>query len=631
MEMEEKDYSACIAKAIEAGKHRDYQSAISYLEIVAGETDRFPHAFLYLGRSYHALGRYGEALRMLRYFTELSPDSSAGYFFAGRTCLALGNYAKAALFLKEAVRRQPGFPTAKGLLGTAFLRMKKPEIAVRYLEEASREEPGNAAIRTAYLNALFILGIRRFQQGLLEESKQLLEFILSEGFDNLLVRLHLGIIERELGNNGTALRHYEESLKYIPDDPIIRLQYDDLRNRYRREGDKGARKPHNFHPGTFSPPPDPVSFDRDLSVRYFEAEQYGKAIHFAKRVLRADSRDFDVRLIMAESYRNLGDFEKSRNHFQRAIEIDRNRLEPRYGLSVCFWLRGEYQEMLEELQRIIRLNRGDEFASYYLPLCMDRLEHPYQEIIPLLNAELQKEPDDPYLSLSLASLYRKSGNPKRAVGVLKTVLKNRPSLKEAHLCLIKIYKEGGIDSELAETYARYIAEFPDDIDTRKEYSNLLVRIGQFGRAIPELNKISSETSQDLRILRLLALCYRNTADYQKAALLYRQILQKDPFNTELLLNYVFCLDHGGKRQKAIELLQQAAGHVRAGVEFHLITGVMLVKESRYEEALQSFRKGADIDAKDHRIYLNMGMTYQKLGLSDFAERYIRKAETLQHH
>ncbi len=550
------------------------------------------------------------------------------YFFAGRTYLSLGNNQKAALFLKEAVRRHPGFSTAKSLLGTAFLRMKRPDIAVRYFEEAYRAEPENPSLRTAYLNGLFILGLRRFHQGRFEQSKEILELILSQGYETLLVHLHLGIIERELGNERNALHHYEESLKYIPDDPIIRLQYDDLRVRCARGGANRARKAGTPQAGG-AEPTDPKAIDRSLSTRYFEAGQFGKAIHFAKRILRVDPQDFEIRLVMAESYRNLGDLEKSKNHFLRAIEIDKNRVEPRYGLSACYWLLQEYQEMLDELRRIIRVNRNDEFACYYLPLCMDRLNHPYQEVIPLLLAELRKEPEDPYLSLALASLYRKSGNPKKAVGVLRTVLQKKPDLREAHLCLITIYREGGIDSELALAFDAYLARFPDDTDIRRQYAALLVKTGQYGKAIPELIRLTSETQQDLRTTRLLAFCYRSTKDFQRAALLYRQLLQKEPLNPEILFNYSYCLEHSGKRANAIELLKNAAAHIRGNAEIHLISGVMLFKENRFEEALKSFRTGADLDESDPRIFYNIGLTYKRLGLEDFAERYLRRAETMK--
>jgi tetratricopeptide (TPR) repeat protein len=82
--MDEKTCTAHIAQAVDAGRRRDYRTAVSLLEAVVSDTDLYPQAFLYLGRSYHALGRYAEALQMLTYYLHLAPESSAGLLLCGK-------------------------------------------------------------------------------------------------------------------------------------------------------------------------------------------------------------------------------------------------------------------------------------------------------------------------------------------------------------------------------------------------------------------------------------------------------------------------------------------------------------------------------------------------------------------
>ena len=83
------DFSAQFQEAMEAGRSRDYPRAVELLETIIAGTDELPEAVLYLGRGYHAMGRWEEALQAFRNFIRLKPDTSAGYFFAGRVFLTL--------------------------------------------------------------------------------------------------------------------------------------------------------------------------------------------------------------------------------------------------------------------------------------------------------------------------------------------------------------------------------------------------------------------------------------------------------------------------------------------------------------------------------------------------------------
>ena len=52
------EYLKDLEKAIQIGRKRNYKEAISILTGIVCNTDNYPIAFLYLGRSYHAIGEY---------------------------------------------------------------------------------------------------------------------------------------------------------------------------------------------------------------------------------------------------------------------------------------------------------------------------------------------------------------------------------------------------------------------------------------------------------------------------------------------------------------------------------------------------------------------------------------------
>ena len=70
------DYQALYRRAIEAGERRDYASAVELLTAVVTGTEDLPHALLYLGRSYHALGKYERAVPVFTSYLARLPESA---------------------------------------------------------------------------------------------------------------------------------------------------------------------------------------------------------------------------------------------------------------------------------------------------------------------------------------------------------------------------------------------------------------------------------------------------------------------------------------------------------------------------------------------------------------------------
>ncbi len=159
------DFASLYAEAIAAGRRRDYRQAADLFARVAGATDRFPLALLYLGRSRHALGEHGPAVRALSAFVRQRPASAAGRLFLGRAHLAVGDAEAAVRELAEAVRLRPDLAPAQGLLGLACLRARRFDEALAAFAAARRLAPDDARLETGYLNTALVAAVRAFSRG----------------------------------------------------------------------------------------------------------------------------------------------------------------------------------------------------------------------------------------------------------------------------------------------------------------------------------------------------------------------------------------------------------------------------------------------------------------------------------
>jgi tetratricopeptide (TPR) repeat protein len=134
--MGRKNYAHELKQAVAAGQARDYRKAVDILLGIISESDSEPKAYLYLGRSYHALGRHDLAVQYLSYFVKREKTSGAGFFFLGRSYLASGFYREAIGFLKRALELSGGSAQIKSYIGIAYLKLKRPDLSIRYLGEA---------------------------------------------------------------------------------------------------------------------------------------------------------------------------------------------------------------------------------------------------------------------------------------------------------------------------------------------------------------------------------------------------------------------------------------------------------------------------------------------------------------
>ncbi len=612
--------------AIEAGEQRDYQRAAELLLTIISETDEIPQAFLYLGRSYHALGKLERAIRFLRYFTEIMPDEEAGHFFLGRAYFASGLYRDARYHLKIALRLDPDNPQIIGLLGTTYIKERRPEIACEYLSRAVELDPENATLYTGYLNTLSVEAIRRFRRGEADMARQMFEFLLEKGVDTPMVRLHLAACYKDLGSLEEALAQYDAVINMKPGDALLRYQRAELLLELKRRDaavyeltdlgfDTGAKEQV-----------DPVALKRSMAIEAFQQGKFRRSINFALPVLKEHRFADEMHLLVGEAYRNLEIFEKAANHFRRVIESDKNRIEPRYGLSLTCWQRGMYSEMLEELGRIDRISPGDQICSYYTALCYSRLNRNPNETIRLLSEELERSDADPYINTELAKTYFRMNKHREAEQAFRQALDISESHKPAYLGLADLYIETGRNYEAAELYHVYFEHFPSDHDSRKRYIQLLVHLERYEIATDEIQRHIPYEGENDALRRLLAFCYRKTEKYREAAIIYRQLLADNPKNERYLRALCFALEKTGNRDTAIELLRHAIDYIDASISMRLIHGVLLYKEERYDDALMIFRSVADSAPQDWRPYRNMAMIYRKRGVEEMASRYFERSE-----
>lgn len=625
------DFESLYAEAIAAGRRRDYRRAADLFARVAGATDRFPLALLYLGRSRHALAEHGPAIRALSSFVRRRPGSAAGRLFLGRAHLAVGDATAAVRELAEAVRIRPDLAPAQGLLGLACLRARRFDEALAAFAAARRLAPDDKRLEIGYLNTALVAAVRAFGRGRLVDAARLFSEVLDRRGSFLLPHVYLARIFRELGKDTMALFHLDAACELSPGDPALQLQRAMVLLAMGREKDalEALKVGSYFLKAGENAGRTPAEVQRFLAVELFQKGRWRDAVFHATRLLRADGRDPMLHALVAEAYRALGDLEKARNHYLRALEADREALAPRYGLCAVLWEQGRHADLVVEARKVLRRDPADATARYFESLALARTAPSDPSTLTALQQLIRQRGADPAVMTALGHSYEAVGLSDLAEGWFTRTLRVAPEDLVALRGLGRLYAQAGRSADLGGVYRRLLEAKPDDRKARRGLVHSLLDLGKWDEAAGEIERLLAGGGAPGRLRTTLVHCYRRAGRHADALLVLKELLVERPDAEELVRAALFCLDRLGARGNALRLAARFQKDHGERHDLTLMSGVLWFREGKLEQAAAAFRAAIALAPKDWRAYRNLGMVYRKTGVKEFAEKFLAQGRRLK--
>ena len=623
-------YQALFAKAQEAGARRDYAEAESVLTRIVAETDSLPEAWLFLGRARHALGDHDRAVTAFASFLGYKPDDGAGWFFMGRTYLALGRAREAASCFRSAIDKGRAGAECWALLGFAELRLKRSSKAVAGLERAVSLAPGDPRIFRAYLNALYVHAIRALSRGNAGEAASMLAFVIANGLDGPAQRLYRARALRTEGRLAEAIEELEAAMRDVPDDASLCLQAATLKFSI---GDAEGAMADIERAGVDLPAQQGSPWTADAIDRWrvlvaLKGGDYRTALKAAVDRIRAGETDAAIRAVAAQANYELGRYERAAAHYKRAVEADPGSPELRIGLALSLWELGDYPGARSAAKAAAARGGQKDDTLYVEVICDINTGGDPAQILPKAQALLRTRPGDPRLMLALGECLYKTGRPDLADAWFVDVLKLWPEHEMAMLYRVSVAESMDDAAASLERYAEYLAAYPDNAAMRKDYVDALVSASSWSEAaaaIEEGGAYGGSRGYD----GLLAVCYRNSGRYREAAALYRGLLRADPKNADLLLGLAYSLFKSGAKAVSIELLERGAAFIGKDAEPYLALGVLRARQKEPEKAAAAFLKASELAPADPRPLRNLAKLYARSGVPDTAAHFEERAKALE--
>lgn len=623
--------------AIQAGRERDYKKALILLEQLVSEYDAPAEAFLYMGRTLHALKGYSRALACFNDYARLKPNSPIGYFFAGRSYLSLGMPGKAVPLFRKARSLNPDDLHNLALLGSAYLKSRHSQLAVDALQEAvekaaAKELPQDIQQRfyRAYINALFIRGINLCRIGNYELGGQMLRFVLENGGDNTLLRLELGRACRQLGETREALEHYDRALELSPGDLRIRWHRASILMALgeQKQALDELEQIRAADPSLPELPWNSQLVDLYMIRAFLETGEWRRSADCCLLWIKQYGRDPLIHAMYAEAQRKLRNFPAAFNHLEQALKIEPGNIHLWYGLLMAAWEGEDWNALEKSLRNIKKIAGEDDVYRRFSVLLQAKTTDDLKEAITLLQKAIAGLGPEPELMYALGENYLKIGLADLALNWFKKTISVQDGHEKAWLggisalellssaesragdgrrgLLSKIERQAEMRAiqervrDLREYYDGYVNRWPDNVRIRRDRALYLLHSCEYAQAVGELEALLAWEPSNFSLRRVLAYAYRKTGRYREAAVYLKSMLKEKPRQLDILLEYTGCLERSGAAQYAILVLEKAREFIKKKSEIPLALGLLYAKERNMEKAFEFLKEAASLDPKDPR-------------------------------
>lgn len=603
-----------VEEAVKAGTNRDYKKAVKILEnLILTEAEVlkvnekiFYQICLLLCRSFTALNVTSRAIFYGKQCVASGFADNDAFFFLGRAYVIGKDYKKAITSFEKALSLKPDKLETLAMLGQSFLKAKRTEDAVSTFERAVQIAPNNKQLNSGYLNSLFVLAIRNFKNGSYELARQMLTFVINNNLDGVIPRLYLAHTLKAMKAYPEALTQYEAASVFAPDDPAFQW-YKALTLLQMHEVQAATEVLVNLGLNIEDLSMTEQFLALGVVRQHIQEADWSKAIVAGRLYIKSFGATAEIHMLIAEAQKKLKKINLSLNHYSRALELDPENPIIYYAimeLLVENYRWDSMQKCILDVEKKCYFDADDLY--YYKVITAAHIDNPPETVLPHLQALVQAEKYATSYQLynALGVVYIKLGLPDIAIRWYEKTLSINPKEEEAMIGLIACYEELDNTSSITKKYQEYFEQYSTNISLRREYISFLNKSENWTELVLQLELLSNQTHEAYN--SELAFALRKKGDYRRAAVLYRDMLKKNPHEKLPLHNLAYCLDKLGQTKVAINILKLARNTFGENPDSMIIEGILLLRCNQKESAIRLFQYVAEKDPSNDvaKDYLN---------------------------
>ena len=530
-----------------------------------------------------------------------------------------GSLREAFAEAEEAARIDPRNPEPHWLLANLYLRaqgrdrdaaresLKK---AVKELEIMRNDAPEDE-------RAYFALGQAYFEMG--EPEKAIAAY---EKYQELVPSVDAGYLaiaeyfERR-GEHEKAIAHLSKALKSQPEAPKSLLM---LANIYSKL-DRG-KEAIPVYRKLLELTGDNPAIQRQLAAVLIETGEFGDARQVLEELLKQAPDDTDSQVLLGRALIGAREFPRAIEILKGLTSDNLDNLEARFYLGTAYEQSGNPAEAAKIFSQLLDQTKiGGEEVKANRAVFQQHLAAAYQDLgenekaIAIFESLLNNDaPPSPKLLFLLINAYRINRQLDKALALGKQQYESNPTETNIGLIYARTLADAGKTKEGAEILQKMLQADPSNIDIYVNLSQIYLQGKKYSEAEKILRRAEDRKLDSERVKFQLGTIYERQKDFDKAELLFKEVLKGNPKNA-VVLNYIgyMLADRGIRLEEAVKYVEEALALDPNNGAYLDSLGWAFYKLNDLEKAEKYLLKAVEVVKNDPVIHDHLGDLYFKAG------------------
>lgn len=363
-----------------------------------------------------------------------------------------------------------------------------------------------------------------------------------------------------------------------------------------------------------------------LAEAYASDGNLDQAIEEFKLTLMFDSSSPLVYTRLAAEYVKKGMFSEAMETCKEAIHRDSNYTDAHLILAGLYSATHEIEAALSEYNRILKINpKNEEAVVYKSQILVD--DGRTEEGAKVLRQFIKSNPESPLALYYLGRTEQQRDNFKEAVLAYRKAMVVRSGFSQAALALGYLYEEKQMNAKAVEVY-KELYNSSEDVVAASRIATIYLKQEKYQEAIPYLEAIQAEDSDDMNVRVKLGLIYMELKNYDKSISIFKEVLAKNP-DAERIHYYLGSIYEELKKvDLAVAELKVISPNSKLYVDSVLHICYLLKESNKIDEAKEHMRKAIEKAPRTPSFYIFQASLEEETQQFSSATQILQKATQL---
>ncbi|MDD2901875.1 MAG: tetratricopeptide repeat protein [Syntrophales bacterium] len=356
--------------------------------------------------------------------------------------------------------------------------------------------------------------------------------------------------------------------------------------------------------------PDSALMETELAALYQRMGEVKKALAHVNKALKLDPRQQDAHFILAGLHVGLNQLREATKEYERILTLDPENKEARLFLATLYAQQRRYIKAIRTIQELLRQEPKLVVGYYYLGriyLEMDQLAEAKKELLRVLTLDPSFVP----AMFDLGTALERGKHYYRALSLYRRIIKRHPKNARAWISIGRLFLLMHRYGDAQKAFKK--AKALEKNETAVTFNIALIYLEQKlpDRAIRELRQLMKNPHYRERVRYYLGLALEEKGEMGSAAREYQLVAQDSDNFVLARLRLAYLYYQNGQKDQAFRLLEELKKMYPRRDDIYITLAYFYEDELRYDRAIAALLEGLKQQPQSEEIHFRLAVLYEK--------------------